>query len=132
MGKMDSEFFDNKKGKMKELEMVLEDGEDIMESIKTAMIQNNISKGEIVRFEGKIKDANITYFQKSVLKNVEFDDPKEVVRANGEIKIDYSDNNRLFGRIRLIYMDSGKSFEGMMQRAKASGDFIIAIKYFQG
>jgi predicted DNA-binding protein with PD1-like motif len=131
MGNMDSEFFNRDKVKIKDLVLVLDDGDNILDCIKQGMIENHVSKAEIIGFEGSIKNATVSYFQRSTMRNVELNDTKKVVKANGDFKMDFADNHRVFGRIRLIYLENDKTFEGILVRGHAAGELKITLQYME-
>jgi len=128
MGKLDSEYLTN--ANMKDLEIVLDEGDDILKCIKIAMKQNNISKADIIEMTGKIKEFTVNYFIRTNLKAVDIEEPKEIFKADGEFKYEFA-RDHMFGRIRLLYNDQGKTFEGRLQKGKAVQDLKLVLRYME-
>ena len=125
---MDSQYFDNNKFQMNEMELIFDDNDNVLDGIKQAMYEHNISKAEIVGFKGKIRNISLNYFQKSSMKSIQIIEDKEVIRASGEFKFDFVRNTN-FGRIRIMYKDEGKTFEGILVKAKAVDGLKITLRY---
>lgn len=128
MGQLDSQMFDKSKNKVKEITLSFDENDDIMPSVIQAMKENKINKATILSFKGKLKDATINYFQKSQIKSYSFIDPKEVIRGNGEFKLDPKDG-QLFGRIRMNFNDNGKTAEGILIRGIACDGLTLILQY---
>jgi hypothetical protein len=45
---MDSAYFNNNSAEFKDIDVELEEGEDILKCIKQVLVENNISKGQIL------------------------------------------------------------------------------------
>ena len=127
---MDAAFFDKDKIRFKELELEFEDNDDILANIKDAFNQYNISKGEVIKVEGYIKNFSLNYFQRSSLKNIQIIEPKKIVKAQGEFKYDFI-NKSLFGRIRIVYENNGKRFDGILLRGRATEGLKIKIRFME-
>ncbi len=127
MGKNDSEVI-NTRDRTRILELVFDDGDDILKGLKETMSENGIKKMEIIEFVGKIKNFTVNYFLQNNLRTLEVQDEKEVVRAKGELLFEPT-HNALFGRIRFVYRDKDKTFEGIMIKAEACQDLKLSFKY---
>ena len=127
---MEATYFDKNKFKMKDLELIFDDNENVLEGIQKAMYEHTISKAEVIGFEGKIRNISINYFQKSSMKNIQIIESKEVVKAKGEFQLDFT-RNTIFGRVRIMYKDMGKTFEGILVKAKAVDGLKITLRYLE-
>lgn len=127
---LNSEMYDPNKTKMKEMELILDQNDDILECIKLTMKQNNIGKANVIVFEGKVQSLSVNYFENSSLKNVKYFEPHEIVRGLGELKYDFIKDST-FGRVRIIYKHKDKSFDGILMAGKASDGFRIVFTYLE-
>jgi len=125
---INSQMFDPNKIKMKEMELILDQNDDILECIKLTMKQNNISKANVITFEGNVLSLSVNYFENSSLKNVKYFEPHEIIRGLGELKYDFIKDS-IFGRVRIIYKHKDKSFDGILMAGKASDGFKIVFTY---
>ena len=127
---MDSAFFDKEKYKLKNLYLILEENDSILDSIKTAFREKKISKGTIIKIEGYIKNFTLNYFQRSSLKNIQVIEPKKIIKSTGEFKYDFVDD-RLFGRLRLILKKDNKNIDGIFIKGKAVEGLKIIIQFLE-
>lgn len=127
MGINDSEVINNK-DKTKILELVFDDGDDVLKCIKETMQENRIGKLETMEMKGSIKNATINYFIQNNLRTLNLSSPLEVVRAKGELLYD-SAHNSMFGRIRVFYKENEKYYEGILVKADACQDLKLTFKY---
>jgi hypothetical protein len=58
----------------------------------------------------------LNYIERGSLKSIKVEKPVEVTKGVGEFKIDYSHNNDIFGRVRIVYKDNGKNFDGILAK----------------
>jgi len=127
---MNFEIFDSSKNKMKEMEIILDQNEDVLDSIKLVMKQHNITKANIIVFEGILMALSVNYFENSKLKNIKYFEPHEVIKGFGELKYDFI-KNYLLGRIRIIYKHKDKNFDGVLMSGKAKEGFKIVFTYLE-
>ena len=127
---LNSEMFDPNKTKMREMEIILDQNDDLLDSIKITMKQNNITKANVTVFEGKVQSLSVNYFENSSLKNVKYFEPHEIVRGLGELKYDFIKDS-IFGRVRIIYKHKDKTFDGILMAGKASDGFKIIFTYLE-
>lgn len=127
---LNSEMFDPNKIKMKEMEVILDQNDDVLESLKQVMKENNINKINVTSFEGKVQSLSVNYFENSSLKNVKYFEQHDIVRGLGELKYDFIKDS-VFGRIRIIYKHKDKTFDGILMSGKASDGFKIVFTYLE-
>jgi len=127
MGVNDSEVINNR-DRTKILELVFDEGDDILRSIKETMAENRIAKLETLEMSGGLKNSTINYFLQNNLRTLQSAERKEVVRAKGELLYD-SAHNSMFGRVRVYYKDRDKFFEGILVNAEACQDLKMTFKY---
>jgi hypothetical protein len=63
----------------------LDDGEDLMESLRSAILRFNITSGFIVMGVGMLRDAEIGYFTGSGYSKKRLEEPHELVSLQGSI-----------------------------------------------
>lgn len=125
-----SEFFDPNKCKMKEIEIILDENDDILDCIKIAMKENNIRMADIILFEGDVINFSVNYFEKGSLKNVKFFEPHKITKGLGQFKYDYI-KDAIFGRVRIIYLHKDKTFDGILMSGKAKNGFKITLSFME-
>jgi len=127
---VNSQFFDPNKIKQKEMVIELDQNDDVLECIKQVMKENTISQANITSFEGKVSSLSVNYFENGSLKNLKYFEPHDVVRGFGELKYDYIKDG-IFGRVRIVFIHKGKSFDGILMSAKAISGFKICFTYLE-
>tara|TARA_Y100000310_G_scaffold71983_1_gene67918 strand:+ start:641 stop:1036 length:396 start_codon:yes stop_codon:yes gene_type:complete len=125
MPHIDNHLF-NGKGIKKNLKLVLEQGDGLIESIKQGMKEHNLNKVQVGSVDGKIQEAVINYFEggnfkASVIRN------KEILNASGSFTISYDD---LFGQMKIVTSDK-PPVHGTLVRGKAEDGFIINLTFVE-
>lgn len=126
---MESGFFDKNSVKFKDVEIEFDENDDILKCIKQIMIDNNTSKVEVQEFKGFVKDLTVNHIQGGTLKSTVYDTEKEVIKGQGEFKLDFANKKTLFGRIRIVYLENGKHFDGIMAKALAGKNLILKLRF---
>jgi hypothetical protein len=125
-----SEYFDPNKSQMKEIDIILDENDDILDCIKLSMKENNIMMADIVLFEGEVINFSVNYFERGSLKNVKFFEPHTITKGIGQFKYDYIKDS-IFGRVRIIYLHKEKTFDGILMSGKAKDGFKITLSYLE-
>ncbi|MFH1392048.1 MAG: DUF296 domain-containing protein [Candidatus Diapherotrites archaeon] len=125
MPQVESHLF-NGKGTKKNLKLVLEQGDGVLESIKQGMKEHNLDKVQICSVDGKMQEAVINYFEggnfkASVIKN------KEILTASGSFTISYDE---LFGQMKIITSDK-PPIHGTLVRGKGTDGFTINLTFVE-
>jgi len=125
MPHFDAHIF-NGKGTKKNLKLVLDQGDGLLESIKCGMQEHNLDKVQISSVDGKIHEAVINYFEggnfkASVIKN------KEILNASGSFNLSYGE---LFGQMKIVTEDK-PPLHGTLVRGKALDGFTINLIFVE-
>ncbi len=130
MTNLDSKIINKEDIKIKEIDIVLDENDDILNCIKQVIKENNITEVDIINFEGEVINFSVNYFEKGSLKNVKYFEPHMITKGMGQFKYDYIKDS-LFGRIRINYTHIGKNFDGILMSGKAKDGFKITLKYME-
>jgi hypothetical protein len=95
-----SEFW-KPKGEKKTLTITFEGGEEIVPSLKSAMMENNIKNCKIVDMEGNLRKAVLDVVQGKNSKNQSFENVP-IVHASGEYKLSFGD---MYGRMSITIQE---------------------------
>jgi len=121
-----SEFFSGK-GIPKELLLELSEDEDVFDSIKQGMLENNLNKVLVKKIEGHIKKAFINYMLGSRFKSREIQKIK-VEDASGHYELMGKD---FFGNLHVIINEEGKRNTVTLTKGKASEGLKITLSFVQ-
>jgi hypothetical protein len=126
---VDSAFY-TAKTKIKELILIFDENDDIIEGIQEGMKTRQVSKATIEKASGYIKNFTLNYFQGSSLKNIQIQDEKKIMKSSGEFKYDFA-HNKLFGRMRMLLKEGEKTQEGILIKGKAGEKLRIRLRYLE-
>ncbi|MCR4335157.1 MAG: hypothetical protein NUV57_01320 [archaeon] len=125
MPHVDAHLF-NGKGIKKNLKLVLDQGDGLIESIKQGMKEHHLDKVQVGFVDGKIQEAVINYFEggnfkASVIKN------KTILTASGSFTLSYDE---LFGQMKIVTADK-PPVHGTLVRGKAEDGFTINLTFVE-
>lgn len=130
MPTVNSEMFDPSKSKVREMELILDENDDLLDCIKQTMKTNGLHRCNVISLEGKMNNLNVNCFENSSLRSNKYLEPHEILKGNGEFKYDVI-QDRIFGRVRIIYRHKEKSYDGIVMGGKAADGFKIVISYLE-
>ncbi|HZX20566.1 MAG TPA: hypothetical protein VFF13_06150 [archaeon] len=119
-------FLFNKKGVKKNMVLELENGDGILESIKSAMIDNNVSEVKIEGAEGVCDEIFINYFERSQYKSSNLKNAR-VILASGNYKLSYGE---LYGTMKIVTGEK-PPMQGTVVRGKAKDGFKITLSFVE-
>jgi predicted DNA-binding protein with PD1-like motif len=108
----------------KVLRLILEDGDDVVASIKQAMQDNNIRECKVEDVSGKLKQATVNCMEGSSYKRIDVKD-KAIMRASGTFKFGGGD---LWGTLH-IFTEGRKPVSGTMLAGKAAEGFELKLSF---
>jgi len=86
-----------KKGKRKTLTLILDDGDDILVSIKQGMKQHNLEEARVDDMQGTIKEGTISYMDGHQYKAKNLIN-QQMIMASGNFKLSFDE---LFGSMHI-------------------------------
>lgn len=119
-------FLFNKKGMRRDMTLILDEDDGILESIKSGMKQHGVNEVKIEGIDGTIKDAVINFFERNnfrsaVLKN------EPVMLASGNYKLSFDD---LYGTMKVA--TSGKPpMHGTLVRGRAANGLTLRLSFVE-
>ncbi len=106
------------------INITFEDGEEIVEGLKTALSENKIEKAIMTSVEGKIKDFDLNVFKGAVYRKNHFEESFKITSIHGVFV--EKGNMGYKGEITVsLAGPEGSSVGGTLLNAKASGNLII-------
>ena len=119
-------FLFNKKGIKKNLVLILDEDDGVIECIKQGMQEHKLDLIKVESIEGSIKEAVINYFEgghfkSAVIKN------KPLLKCSGNFKLNYGE---LFGQMEIV-TDERPPIHGTLVRAKANQDLKITLSFIE-
>lgn len=125
MPHFDSYLF-NKKGVKRNLTLILDEDDNILDSIKVGMQKHGINEAKIESVEGMIKECLINYFEHNnfksqILKNA------PIMVASGSFKLSYGD---LYGSMKIATAQK-PPIQGTLVKGKASQDLTIKMSFVE-
>jgi hypothetical protein len=116
----------NKKGIKRNLTLILDEGDGILESIKQGMIQHGLNEVKIEGAEGKVKEVVINYFEHNQFKSSVLKD-SNVMLASGSFKLSYGD---LYGSMKIATSDK-PPMHGTLVKGTAHDGFVIKLSFVE-
>ncbi len=121
---LEKDTYSKVKPKKQVLTLALEEGDDVINSIKQGMEDNGVKSATVEDVSGKLKEASISCMDSNKFKRIDFVDT-EILRASGLFKISAGD---LWGSLN-IFTAGRKPMSGKMIRGKASDGFTIKLSF---
>jgi len=106
------------------LALVFDDGDDIVQGIKQGMQKSGVKEGKVEYVEGKIKEGTVNCMDGHSYKRIDFKD-KEIITASGTFKFGGGD---LWGNLH-IFTAGRKPISGTMLSGKAAKNFTLKISF---
>ncbi len=122
---MDTHLF-NKKGVKRELALVFDDGDNILECIKQAMQGHGITEVNVEEAEGAIKEGAINYFERSSYRDAKLNNNR-LMRVSGNFKLSYGD---LFGKMNIFTYDK-PPLQGTFVKGKAAQGLVLKLSFIE-
>ncbi len=98
MPKVEAQIF-KKKGTRKILRLQLEEGDDIMASIKQAMAEHKLEEARVEDASGFLKSGQVNYMEGNRYKSKDLKN-QELFRASGNYKLNYGE---LYGTLHVSW-----------------------------
>ncbi len=116
----------NKKAIKRNLTLILDEDDGILESIKAGMEKYRINEAKIESMEGKVKECLINYFERNnfksqILKNA------PILMASGSFKLSYGD---LYGSMKIATAEK-PPMQGTVVKGKACQDLTIKMSFLE-
>lgn len=124
--KIDSAFL-NKKGQKVHLKLFLDDGEDVLESIKQAMAENNLDECKTIEFNGKVKEGMINYFMGNSYRSKELNEV-QIQRVSSQ----YTKTKQgITGDLHVTVAFGNNRITGTLVKGKSSGESQITLEFIK-
>lgn len=116
----------NKKGTKKVLSLILDEDEDIFNTIKQGMQEQKLSEAKIEGIEGKIKEGTVAFMNGSRYKTKNLSNA-EVLLASGAYKLSFEE---LFGVVHLTL--AGKPpLSATLVKGKACNGLKVRLSFIE-
>ncbi|HLC79711.1 MAG TPA: DUF296 domain-containing protein [archaeon] len=125
MPHIDAHLF-NKRGVKNYLTLILDEGDNILGCIKSAMNEHKITEVNIEEAEGNFRDGVINYFERSSYKTAELNG-NQIMRVSGNFKMSYGD---LYGKMNVATFDK-PPLQGTLVRGSAKAGFTLKLSFIQ-
>lgn len=126
MGQLDTTVYSGKSVE-KTLNLVFEEGDDVLSGVKTAIRQHNIKEASAINAEGQLKDATINYFNKSRFVSTEIKNGR-IVSCSGRF-MNLKDG--VIGDMHVGFMLGMQMWDGTLVKAVAAKGFELTLKFYQ-
>ncbi len=126
MGNLDSTIYKGKSVE-KTLNLVFEEGDDVLAGIKNAIRQHNIREASALNAEGQLKDATINYFNKSRFVSTDIKNGR-IVSCSGRF-MNLKDG--VIGDMHVGFMLGMQMWDGTLVKAVAKQGFELTLKFYQ-
>ena len=123
MPHIDAHLF-NKKGVKKAIELIFDEDDNIIDGIKSAMQEHNVSEANVEEAEGLMKEVTVNYFERSSYQSKTAKDAK-IMRVSGNFKLSYGE---LYGKMNVFTFDK-PPLQGTVVRAKARAGFSLKLSF---
>ncbi|HNW06071.1 MAG TPA: DUF296 domain-containing protein [archaeon] len=122
-----SRFADTAETNNTMLEIILDDGDEIVECVENAFIQNNIKKASLISAKGKLRNIKIATTRSGTLRQREYADPCAIKSVSGDFtKIK---ENEYMGDFHIsIARDEIHTVSGVLIKGVADGELTIVFK----
>jgi predicted DNA-binding protein with PD1-like motif len=126
MGNLDSTIYKGKSVE-KTLNLVFDEGDDVLSGIKNAIRQHNIREASALNAEGQLKDATINYFNKSRFVSTDIRNGR-IVSCSGRF-MNLKDG--VIGDMHVGFMLGMQMWDGTLVKAVAKQGFELTLKFYQ-
>ena len=110
---------------IKNLKLILEKDDVLLDCIKQGMIENNITKCDVASVSGKINGL-VTCMDGHKFKSIELKE-QEILNASGHFKYGYGE---LYGKLN-VFTSGRKPISGILVRGTALDGFEINLTFIQ-
>jgi predicted DNA-binding protein with PD1-like motif len=109
------------------LEVVLDDGDEVVECVENAFIQNNVKKASLVSANGKLRTVKVATTRTGTLRQREYAEPCAIKSVSGDFtKIK---ENEYMGDFHIsIARDEIHAVSGVLIKGIADGEVTIVFK----
>lgn len=129
--KIDNEtYLFTARGTEKDLVLELDENEDIVSSIRTGMLHNNITRATVKSIEGKIKEGMVNYFVGSNYKAREIKN-MPVENAHGKYELRGRNRDELWGNLHVTISQNGKKETATLGKSRASSGLKIRLSFVE-
>lgn len=118
----------NGKISKKKLIVILDEGDNVLESIHKAMRDNFISKAGILAISGVIKNGEVNYFLGNSYRNKKIENVK-IERATGHFIL--SKKTGIFGNLKALLVIDGERDSFTIAKALAKNEMQIEMEFFE-
>ena len=125
MPHVDAHLF-KKKGVKRELKLLFEDGDSILEGIKSGMREHGLDSVKIESMEGSVQEALINYFVGNSFKSSVVKD-KKIMLSSGGFRLSYDE---LFGSMKIVTSEK-PPLHGTLVRGKAKDGLTINLSFLE-
>ncbi len=115
-----------KKGVKKNLTLVLDEGDSVLDSVRKAMQEHNVKEVTVEEADGTLKDGVINFFERNNYGSAQLKDTR-VLRVSGNFKLSYGD---LYGKMNISTFDK-PPLQGTLVRAKAGEGFKLVLSFVE-
>jgi|SRR3989338_5002088 len=121
-------YFFEGKGTEKDLVLELDDGEDVLSSIRMGMLHNNIHRATVKGIDGKIKEGMVNYFAGSSYKSREIKNTV-VENAHGKYELRGRNRDELWGNLHVTISQNGKRETATLGKGTASNGLRVRLSF---
>lgn len=109
------------------LEIILDDGDEVIECIENAFIQNNIKKANLVSANGRLRAINMVTTRSGTLRRREYPEPCLIKSVSGDFT--RVKENEYMGDIYISIVREGiRTVSGVLTKGIADGEVSIVFK----
>ena len=121
-------YFFEGKGTEKDLVLELDEGEDILSSIRMGMLHNNIHRATVKGIDGKIKEGMVNYFVGSNYKSREIKNT-QVENAHGKYELRGRNRDELWGNLHVTISQNGKRETATLGKSAAANGLRVRMSF---
>jgi len=123
---LDFEVF-TQKGEKKSLTLEFDGGEEVIASLKQALLEHGVSDGRVKRAEGNLKNASVAYFSGNEYRNKTFPIAK-VLKGSGQFK---KTKEGYFGDLKTVIPNGNDRIVCSLLKAEAEPGFVVEVEFLQ-
>ena len=126
MGRTESTVYTGKSVE-KSLNLVFDEGDNVLEGIRAAIRQHNVREASAVKADGQLKDATIQYFNKNKFVSTDLQNGR-IVSCSGRF-MNLKDG--VIGDMHVGFMLGMQMWDGTLVKAIAKQGFELTLKFHQ-
>ena len=126
MGNINSTIYTGKSVE-KDLNLVFDEGDDVLAGLKRAIVENNIREATAVLAEGELKDATINYFNHAKFVSTELKNGR-IISCSGRF-MNLKDG--VYGDMHVGFMLGMQMWDGTLVKAVAKNGFQLTLRFHQ-